>query len=50
MPFHYNLIKENGGEENAEEIYTIVIISFETNSAFVIIDSGHYVPLGQCHM
>lgn len=50
MPFHHNLVKGNGGEENAEEIFITVIISFEANSAFVIIDSGHCVPSGPCHL
>lgn len=50
LPFHHNLIKEDGGEENATKIHTIVIIPFEANSAFVMIDSGHCVPSDPCHL
>lgn len=50
MPFHHNLIKGNGKEENAEEMYITVIMPFEANSAFVLIDSSYCVPSGPCHL
>lgn len=43
MPLHITLSKEI--EENTEEIDTIVIIYFEADTAFVIIESGHHGQL-----
>lgn len=50
MLFHHNLIKGNEKEENAEEMCITVIMPFEANSAFVLIDSSYCVPSGPCHL